>query len=366
MDEKLIVIAVDSFASAQVLQTYLEANGIKCFLQNVNLVQSAVSDGVKVQIKESDAERALKLISKVKLEQEAVKVVNPRKILVPVDFSQPSENAAYFALGLAHKYGAEIKLLHVFNSPIIDLIPFSDVTTIQIDIDVSYHILHKNAKEQLLKFHAKVKSYANQHGMGDVRVGYALREGVASYGITEMSNQYKPSFIVMGTKGEGFRNTELVGSVAKDVLESTRIPVLSIPESAKMVDSTQVGKVLYATRFDDYDFMAIRKLMNIVSPFSAQIHCVNVSSDADSSLAKAKMASLETYFKRVARKTHVICEIVEGKNMVETFTDYVKENGIDLIAITTQKRNLIYKIFNPSLSRRLLFESDIPVLMFHA
>ena len=43
-----------------------EAEGIECFLSNINLVQADVSAGVKVKINEKDAGRAYKIIEEVK------------------------------------------------------------------------------------------------------------------------------------------------------------------------------------------------------------------------------------------------------------------------------------------------------------
>jgi hypothetical protein len=131
MEEKLIVVAIENYSRAQVLQTFLESNGIECFLRNVNLVQPTVSEGVKVQIRESDAAKALKLLSERHHKGLEKSVPGIRKILVPIDFSAPSQNAARFALLLASKYGSEIKLLHVFNSPMVDMIPFTDAASIR-------------------------------------------------------------------------------------------------------------------------------------------------------------------------------------------------------------------------------------------
>ena len=156
MEDKLIVIANESYTSALVLQSYLESNGIDCYLKNINLVQPNVSDNVKVLIAENDAEKAISLLAAHRL-QKGKGETQPRKILVPIDFLEHSMNAACFALRLAKVYKAEVKLLHVFSSPIVDMIPFTDAASIQIDVDISYQILQKTAKDNLLKFYNQLK-----------------------------------------------------------------------------------------------------------------------------------------------------------------------------------------------------------------
>lgn len=362
MDDKLIIIANETYTSALVLQSYLESNGIECFLKNVNLVQPNVSDNVKVQIKESDAEKAIKLLAAINQPKRGE--VQVRKILVPLDFTSHSKNAAYFALKLAYMYGAEIKLLHVFNSPIVDMIPFTDAASIQIDVDISYNILQKNAKEQLLKFFYDLRKYADENGMESLRIGYALREGFASYGIIDACRRYKPGMLIMGTKSEGFRSTELVGSVATEVVEETKIPLLVIPEKAVLKDIDDVKSILYATRLDDNDYIAIRKLVTIMSAFNVNIICASVSDEPENSLIQARMKSLKDYTKKVVKKARIEFELIRGKDTVETFKGYILGKNIDLFAITMHKRNLLARIFNPSLTRKMLLEADVPMLIF--
>lgn len=362
MDDKLIVIANETYTSALVLQSYLESNGIKCYLKNVNLVQPNVSDNVKVQIGEPDTEKAIKLLATY--HQTHKGEPQPRKILVPIDFSEHSKNAAYFALRLAHLYGAEIKILHVFNSPVVDMIPFTDAASIQIDVDISYHILQKNAKEHLLKFFNELRKFADDNGMKSLKLGYSLKEGFASYGIIDMCKRYKPGMVVMGTKSEGFRSTELVGSVAAEVVKETCIPLLVIPQHAQLKDLSEVKNVLYATNFNDSDFISIRKLMTLLTGFNVSVVCASVTDNPENSLLKAKMSSLQDYTKKVVKKGKVDFEIIKGKNTAEAFKGYISGRNIDLFALTMHNRSLLERIFNPSLTRKMLSEADVPLLIF--
>ncbi|RPH31435.1 MAG: hypothetical protein EHM93_13540 [Bacteroidales bacterium] len=366
MEEKLITITTESQASALVLQSYLKSNGIEAYLHNENLVQPMVAEGVQVQIKESDVEKTLKLLTEQHPKEHPTRMNGPRKILVPIDFSTPSQNAARFALHLASKYGSEIKLVHVFNSPMVDMIPFTDAASIQIDIDISYNVLHNNAKKKLIKFYDDLKIFADKLKLNKIKIGYSLVEGYAAYGIIEMSQRYKPGIIVMGTKGDGYRSSELVGSVASEVSDETQIPLLVIPEAAVMKGVDEVKNVLYATNFDSCDFKAIRKLISITSAFHVNLYCLHVSTEPDMAIQQAKMNSLKAYFKEVSPKIRVECTLVHGKDVVKEFRSYMAEKNISLVALTVLKRNLIYKMLNPSITKRMLYQSDVPVLLFHA
>ncbi|MDI3528039.1 MAG: hypothetical protein PWR03_2223 [Tenuifilum sp.] len=366
MEEKMIIIATESNTKALVLKSYLESNGIECFLRNENVIQGAVSEGVKVLIRESDAERALKLMSQLRDKTaEKHKEQQLRKILVPVDFSEPSHNAARYAVMLAAKYNAQIKLLHVFNSPVVDMIPFTDVASIQIDFDMNYHVLYNSAKEKLQKFYHDLKGFAQTMGYDNVQIGYSIREGYASYGIVEISKRYKPGIIVMGTKGEGFKSTELVGSVATEVSDETHIPLLVIPEKAVLKGVDEVKKVVYITNFDKTDKVSIRKLLRIVSPFQIELHCLHITDKIETPAIAALMTDTKEYIKRVVPKVKVKCDIIEAKTSEKVIIDYIERNQINLVALTRHKRGLLYKLFNPSLAKRMIYHSEVPVLLFH-
>ena len=54
MEEKLVTLAILTYAKAQILKSVLEKEGIKSYIQNVDLIKPVVSSGVRLRIKESD------------------------------------------------------------------------------------------------------------------------------------------------------------------------------------------------------------------------------------------------------------------------------------------------------------------------
>jgi nucleotide-binding universal stress UspA family protein len=57
---------------------------------------------------------------------------------------------------------------------------------------------------------------------------------------------------------------------------------------------------------------------------------------------------------------------MERKDVFQGLEDYIDEKDIDMIALTTHKRGIIEKLFNPSLAKRMLFHTNIPLLVFHS
>lgn len=369
MEDRLITLATDHYTSAEILKARLESAGIAVTLKHVNLLQGAVSEGVKVQIRESDVEEALRLMAGWKAEQEEAerkRLKSIRRILVPVDFSGHSKSACLYALSLAEKFDAEIKILHVYYAPIVDLVPITDAYSIQVDMDINLREMEAAARKNLVGFVGEIRETARKRGFEGIRIGYSLREGIAEDEIARVAKDYKPGIIVAGTKGKGEKQSDIIGSVVYKVLDRTRVPVLAIPANSSFDAGTQVRNIVYFTDFDDSDYVAIRRLINIVSAFRVNIHCIHVSRDPKKSWDQVRMEALKDYFRKVHKGLKVECHLLEGEDVVQKVEEFSKAHKIDLFALTNRKRGLISRLFFPDITRKLISQSQVPLLIFRA
>ncbi len=368
-EEELITLATDHYTSAEILKVRLEDAGIECHLSNVNVIQGDPSEGVKIQIKSSDVEQALRLMNQWKTEQADADRKNPRdirRILVPVDFSEYSKNACLYALNIARKLKADIKILHVYYAPIVDLVPITDAYSIQVDMDINLREMESNARKALLSFVNDIKKEAMDNEMDKVKIGYSLREGIIEDEIARMAKDYKPGIIVVGTKGKGEKQSDIIGSVVYRVLDRTRVPVLAIPEQSAYDHTKQVKNIAYATDFDDSDFVAIRRLLSIVSEFKVKIHCIHLSKNTPKTWDELKMDNVKDYFRKVHKGIEVHCHMLEGEDDIEALESFVEKHQIDIFSMVNRKRGLLARLFNPDITRKLIYQGTIPLLIFRA
>ena len=123
MKDKMVTLATDHYTSAEVLKARLEDAGIDVYLKHVNLIQGAASEGVKIQIRTSDVEKALRLMSEWKRERdekESKDLKSIRRILVPVDFSEFSIDSVitlgFFATSnIENRRNYEIRITFLFR-----------------------------------------------------------------------------------------------------------------------------------------------------------------------------------------------------------------------------------------------------------
>lgn len=370
MDEdRLITLATDHYTAAEVIKARLETAGIECFLSHVHQIQGAGAEGVRIQIREQDVEKALRLVNEWKLEQEESDRKNPRsvrRILVPVDFSPFSKNASLYALNLASRLKADLKILHVYYAPIVDLVPITDAYSIQVDMDINLREMERQARKNLLEFITDIRKEAAKKGLDEVKIGYSLREGIVEDEIARMAKDYKPGIIVLGTKGKGEKQGDIIGSVVYRVLDKTRVPVLAIPEQSSYDTSREVKNIIYATEFDDTDFVAIRRLTSILSEFEIKVHCIHLSKDPKKTWDEVRMENLKDYFRKVSKGVEVKCHLLETDDTIKELESFADKHGIDLFAMVNRKRGLLARLFNPGITRKLIYQSTIPLLIFRA
>ncbi|MFH1121579.1 MAG: universal stress protein [Bacteroidota bacterium] len=370
-DEKVIVIARHSNARALLLKSRLEAEGIDCFLSHQNLLQAAVSGGVEIKVRRSDVEKALRVIESSKEEHGTQKEASikslrsVRKILVPVDFSDASLRACSFALGLAGKLKAEIKLLHVYYNPVLDIAPFDTSHAYQINLVNYLHESEQNARLQLVKLAKDLKQQVKSSNP-DLKISTTLSNGLAAEEIVLSASKFRPGLIIIGTRGIGNQTGGFLGSVTAKVIEKTKTPILAIPEHSRFTSLEKIKNVMYATDFDQSDHLAISRLINLLHPFSVSLHCVHVSVGVKKSWDKVKMEGLSTFLGKEYKKYPVKCEIIVSDDVINGLESYIRDNSIDVIALNNHNRGLLASFFTPSITRKVLNRISKPLFIFKA
>jgi len=366
MDEKIITLVVLSFEKAHILKTLLKAEGIECFLENTNLIQGAVSTGVKVKLSETSLEKAMQVLEGMM--QEELEAIEPEKvparILLPIDFSEYSKKAADFALAWAQELDAELTVFHTYFNPIISTMPFSDTFAFEVNTEEMVMELEEKAREGMEEMKAFLNK-KNEKLDRPVSLKMELVKGIAEDEIVKYSRVYRPLVIIMGTRGADRKASDLIGSVTAEVMEAARVPVLAIPENFEYSGLGMLKNVLYATDFQEADFRSLEKLEKLIRPLKMMVTCGHVSSKEHSQWDEVRMAGLKEHIKSNYSEELVKCDLIEHEDLFVGIESYVRDNRIDLLAFTRRRRNLISRIINPNMAKKMLFHSTTPLLVFN-
>lgn len=374
MEDKLITLAIHTYEKAQILKTLLETEGIDVCIHNVNLIQPVVSAGVRVRIKESDLPRALRIIEDSNWLKESDGEGNEKekekekrkRILIPVDFSDYSIKACEIGINYAAEVQGEVMIMHAYFAPFFpSAIPIGDSLAYQVNEEESVSHVLKRVHADMDNLCNYINRKTNAGELPKVKYDYTLREGLPEEEIVAYSKEYKPALTVMGTRGKNQKEMDLIGSVTGEVFESHRTPVLALPENTPFTNLKDIKNVAFATSFNQNDLVTFDKFMELISEFDFNIHIFNISTSKNE-WNEIRLTGISEYFKKQYPAASITHTVLADGDLLLAVEKFVRSEHIDVIAIGTQRRNLIARMFNPGIARKMLFHTDTPLLVMHS
>lgn len=370
MEDKLVTLAIHTFEKAQILKTILETEGIEVYIHNVNQIQPVVSAGVRVRIKESDLPHALRIIEDSKWlsddTQEEVTTPQVKKILIPVDFSDYSIKACELGINYAYHAGAEVMIMHAYFSPYFpSAIPMGDTLAYQVNEEESVQNVLKRVQIDMENICTLINRKIQAGELPKVKYNYVLREGLPEEEILAYCKEYHPTLIVMGTRGKSQKDMDLIGSVTGEVIEVNKIPVLAIPENVRFNDLGNVKNIAFATSFNQRDLVAFDEFMELMKGYDIHIHLFNISTSKDE-WNEIRLTGVREYFMKQYPDADITYTVLADGDLLLAVEKFVRDKQIDVIALSTYRRNILARMFNPSIARKMLFHTDTPLLVMHA
>jgi nucleotide-binding universal stress UspA family protein len=365
MEEKLITLASLPYSKAEILRSLLESEGLDCFLENVDFLQDGMDTGVSVRIYEKDALTAFPVLDKMlgKVTRDPVKREN--YILVPVDFSDYSLKAAIVGFDIAQSLGAKMVLYHSSPQPEFLTIPYSDVIVYDSALYLNYELTEKETNEKFENFINEMTDKIDLVKWKKAKPEYIVKVGDAMDDILAYIDLHPPKLVVMGIRGGNAQSDDLMGSTTAGVIFSTKVPVLALPENTRDNWLENFKNVAYATNFESNDFMAIDRLMKLLTPFKTKVVCLHVDLGNNPRLDEARLEGMKQALKEKYPQSSFECHLVKSNSFSEAVDNFIKENEVDLLALTTRRRNLLTRLFNPSVTRKMVLHTQTPLLIFH-
>jgi nucleotide-binding universal stress UspA family protein len=372
MTNKLITVAtLEHINHASMLKEWLDSAGIESYILDHGIsveVASQLEGQIELQICEADAPKALEIIGsmtekpKDQIQVNEIKFI--RKILVPVDFSEESLNAAYYALHVAKQKGAEITLIHVYFNPVTDPVASDHFYAFPTSIAETLNEIIGNAREMMKAFTEKLDTYKAGHGVTDIPVNTELIGGIAEEAILDFATIENYDLLIIGIRGKK-ESENWLGAFISEIINKATIPVMAIPEKASY-NETMFKRVMYATNFDKSDGSAIRELVKIGRPLETHISIVHIDDTADNPFVNYDLAHFKEKYIGEIDQVNMDFDLIVNSNLARGIENYMRDHQIDILSVIHHKRNLITSLFRPSLTKELLFRLEIPILIFHA
>ena len=147
---------------------------------------------------------------------------NLKKIICPVDFSEPSDAALKSAVELAEQYSASIILVHAITE--IDPTPSPSYTLTHQLMDQIPQIMGQMTENA----HKAMQDLIKNHVEDRIPSEHRVVIGDPAEHIVELAENEKADLIVMSTHGRSGIKGLFFGSVAEKVVRSAACPVLTM------------------------------------------------------------------------------------------------------------------------------------------
>ena len=259
-----------------------------------------------------------------------------KNVIIPVDFSETSLNAArYAAQMLSGKSDASIILYHMYSH--------------DDEFEMAGTYLDSLKNELLAKGDKTIECIREK---GDDLIDCLER----------LSYQKIATLIVMGIKGKSSLKQALIGSNTLKIATRDVCPVLIVPSEASF---NGIKNVALASDFKDVENVTPVTYINAVLDFfKPRLHIVNVNSEIHVALneeLKNEREWLRTQFSNYNPEFYFITTF----DFHDTIEQFVQDRNIDILINVPRNHGFYHSVFKANTTKKLAFHSSIPVLAAH-
>jgi nucleotide-binding universal stress UspA family protein len=277
-----------------------------------------------------------------------MKPKQPKRILIPTDFSKTSLLAVEHAAMITRLSKADLYLLHTVETPDPGYI-FHPVPTSE-DIEMM-------EKECLAQLNKMARELSRKY---EITVKTVCKNGRPAYEIVETVKNKAIDLVIMGTHGAHGFNEFFIGSNAHKTVTICPCPVITVQEKAK-----KLGFNTIVLPIDDsfYSRAKVDLTIMIAKLFAAKVHILGLiknGDDTDPQEFNIKMDSVEKAIKKAGLSYQK--KIIKGENLAIAAMRYSKKVKADLISVLTNHESRLNGIFLNGFSKQIVNHSKIPVV----
>jgi nucleotide-binding universal stress UspA family protein len=257
-------------------------------------------------------------------------------VIVPTDFSDTANNAArYAARMLRGQYEAMLVLYHVYEKADDE----------------------NETESTLLKLKAELQEDAK------IKLDTRCEESGDFIGsLDRLARHLDAALIVMGITGRNRLEQLILGSNTLKMVERNACPVLIVPPAAQF---TEIKNVVLTSDFKEVEttipYVPIKRVLHLFRP---ALHVVNVNSEHYVSLTDEFMKQRADML-RLFDEFHPEFYFITTYDVEETINQFVHDKSIDLLVTVPRRRSLFMGLFHSSTTKKLAYESAIPILAAH-
>ena len=257
-------------------------------------------------------------------------------IIVPTDFSHVADNAAQYAAKMVTgHYDAHLVLFHVY---------------------------HKASEaDEANKHLEKLKTELRQLGISKIESRIEESSDIIE-SLERLARHLDAQLIVMGITGKSRLEKVFMGSNTLKIVERNVCPVLIVPPSAQYSEIKNV--CLLSDFVNVMGTIPEVPIKNALEIFRPALHIMNVNSTHYVSLTEEFLAERNRMLE-MFNKFNPEFYFIGTYDLHETAQQFVLDKKIDMLITIPRNHSFFGSMFKTSNTKRLVYETAIPILAAH-
>nr|WP_299032453.1 universal stress protein [uncultured Tenacibaculum sp.] len=272
-----------------------------------------------------------------------------KKILVPIDFSKPSEYASKLASTIAKKANSEVHLLHMIELP-TGIIDMGSGTNFSIPESMLY----------IRKVRDRMLDYKKQFFPKNDNIKHAIRFQTPFDGIQDYSKKIGTDLIIMGAKGHTNLEEILIGSNTEKVVRNSEVPVIFTKKNG---DHFVPKNLVFASSFKPNKTKAFERFLDFAQNFDSKINLLKVNTPQKFENTQETNKRIKKFIEKYGLKNYTI-NVYNDFSIEKGILNFSNKINADIIALATHGRSGLSHIFNGSITKYLSKKSIKPMLTF--
>ncbi|WP_285058706.1 universal stress protein [Pedobacter ginsengisoli] len=283
-----------------------------------------------------------------------------KPILVPTDFSDSAENAAWYALHIARYMKTNIELCHAFLVPAEysmagqAAFPAYDYSTLKAETSAQLVDLARKLDE---KNHTAASKYSFHPGIKCVS-----EAGVVPEIVGKLVEENPKQLVVLGMSDIGATAKFILGSSSRNLIEKGGFPLLLIPSGFAF---NEVRKIAFATDLRAEDIKVLHSLAGFARYFDAEIVVTHVSDEKRQSNKHLKRE--DEFLSNITSKVDydkIFFRRINNSRVSEGL-DWLSSHGhIDILVMIHRPLGFLDRLFKGSYTKNQADHINIPLLVF--
>lgn len=267
-----------------------------------------------------------------------------KRILVPTDFSPNATKALDYAVQVAKLANAEIILMHTteFNESLAEV------------------------KEAIKKLEIRKKSIEETEGISVITK--LLSGSAAEQTIRESITDFKVDLVIMGTVGNATIREKIFGSITAAIIGESLVPVLAIPLLSEWGTHPNILLAINDFEIEDKTLVPVIELATLLGSEIQTAIFTDADDDyvEDYDVHETKIATFRNQLQEKNPDLTIHAVHLAGRHFMENLQNWIDEHKIRMVVMLSHKRNMLERFFHRSMTKKMSYHTNIPLLVIPA